>query len=362
MASKIKMLSLRQQIMFARNLGALLSAGIPMANALTRLSSLLPKQKDKLAEMSQQVASGRYLSHTCQGLLPEEIIAAIVVGEQSGKMVPVMFEIRDTLMMKVRMIKTAQSLVQPAVMLLMGITVFIGFILGVIPILSETSSKLQPRGRQTERGMLMEGLVNLSEFLRNSGPYLMAMLAIVIVVLIVYGRTPQGRMTMFSWVLKVPFLGSAIKNISFALWARYLALMWRAGYSDMPKAIGITMKSIPAVFREGVVRYQADMVLGKGLGAACDPERLDPSDPRQQWPVFLQVALQISEQTMETDDQLTTASVYLLEDAETTINRMVEFSKIFVLVLVAGSAALPIIAYMFEVVTMVGNTLSGHMR
>ena len=65
---------------------------------------------------------------------------------------------------------------------------------------------------------------------------------------------------------------------------------------------------------------------------------------------------------METDDQLTTASNYLLEDAEATVNAMVEFSKMAVLVLVASSAALPIVAYLFEVVTMVGNTLSSSMR
>lgn len=362
MSGKVKMLSLREQIMFTRNLGALLSAGIDLDAALRRLSSLLPKQSEKLAEMASQIASGRYLSQTCAGLLPEEIIAAIVVGEQSGKMAPVMFEIRDTLIMKERMRKTAKSLLKPAMMFLAGIIIFIGFVVAVIPTLAETSSKLQPRGRPIERGALMEFMVALSDLFRTSGPYMLALLVVLVGAVIFYARTPQGRMGVYSVVLRIPFLGDAIKNISFALWARYLALMWRAGYSDMPKAIGITVKSVPEVFREGIERYQADLNLGKGLGAACDPSRLDPSDPRCQWPIFLQVALQISEQTMETDDQLTTASNYLLEDAEATVNAMVEFSKMAVLVLVASSAALPIVAYLFEVVTMVGNTLSSSMR
>jgi type II secretory pathway component PulF len=251
---------------------------------------------------------------------------------------------------------------KPLFMLLMGLVVFIGFMVGVIPTLSATSEKLQPPGRAVEHNALMQMMVTLSEFLRASGPALGVFILLVSVALFFYGRTPAGRLVLYGMLVKVPLLGGAVVAINFALWARYMALMWRAGYADIAKAVAITKRAMPEVFHEGLDLYSEDLARGKGLGASCDPERLAPNDPRLQWPMFLQVALQISEKTMETDTQLTTASAYLEEDAELLINRLIEVAKIMALVLVACSAALPIIGYMFEVVTMVSNTLSRGIR
>ncbi|MFK4134802.1 type II secretion system F family protein [Pseudomonas luteola] len=362
MATKVKMLTLREQISFVRNLGALIGSGLPLPDSLRQLSRLLPKQKEKIEEMAVMVERGRYLSHACSGLLPEELISAIVVGEQSGKMESVLFEIRDTLAMRLRMKKTSSKLMQPAMMFFFGITVFVGFVMGVIPTLSETSSKLQPPGRPVHRAFLMDIMVGLANFFHTWGLMLLVMLLLSIVGIALWSKTAQGRISLYRAVLKVPFIGNALKNIDFALWARYMALMWRAGYADMPKAIGITMKSMPLAFRPGVELYQRDISMGRGLGAACDPRRLNADDPRHEWPMLLQVALQISEKSMQTDDQLTSASIYMLEDAETIIDRLVELSRVFVLVLVAATAALPIIAYMFEVITLVSGTLSSSLK
>ncbi len=353
-----KQLKLREQIMFVRNLGALIGAGLPMETSLRQLARLIPRQRVKLEEMSKQVGSGRYLSHVCDELLPEELIAAIAVGEQSGRMVGVLEEIKDTLILKERMGKTIGQLGKPLMMLLIGIIVFVGFVCGVIPVLHETSSKLS---RGSEPGGLMGFMVSLSDIFINNGVFILSAIVVAVVALIVFARTESGRITLYGVAVKIPLIGSVLTNISFALWARYLALMWRAGYASMPAAIGITRKSVPPYFWPGITLYQKEVELGRGLGAACDPDRLAPGDPRLEWPIFLQVALQISEKTMATDEQLSTASVYLLEDAETTVGKIMDVAKIVVLVVVAASAALPLVAYMFEVVTMVSGTL-GRLR
>lgn len=348
-------LSLRQQIMFVRNLGALLGAGLALDVSLRQLSRLMPRQRRTLEDIAKQVAVGRSLSRSCDQLLPQELVSAIAVGEQSGNMVAVLKEIRDTLLMRERIAKTVAGLYKPAAMLLVGIMVFIGFVVGVIPTLSETSAKLS-RGAQ-EQGALMSSMAAMASFFKSNGFLMLGILTVGIVALVVFSRTPQGKVVLYGAFLKIPFVGLVMRYSSFAMWARYLALMWRSGYSDMSQAIEVTRKSMPAYFHPGIEAYRQDIGKGRGLGASCDPARLSPEDQRCQWPVFLQIALQISEKTMETDEQLTAASNYLLEDAELTVNTLVEISKTVVIAVVAVTALLPIIAYMYEIVTMVSGTM-----
>lgn len=352
-------LNLRQQIMFVRNLGALLGAGLALDVSLRQLSRLMPRQRRTLEDIAKDVSVGKSLSRSCDALLPPELVSAIAVGEQSGNMVDVLKEIRDTLLMREQISKTVSGLYKPAAMLGFGIITFIGFVLGVIPTLSETSAKLS-RGNG-EQGALMSFMASMAQFFKSNGFFLLGATIVIVVALIAFSRTPQGRVTLYGAALKVPFVGLVMRYTAFAMWSRYLALMWRSGYSDISQAIEVTRKSMPEYYHPGIEAYRADISRGRGLGAACDPARLPPEDQRCEWPIFLQIALQISEKTMETDEQLTSASRYLLEDAELAVNTLVEFSKTAVIAVVAVTALLPIIAYMYEIVTMVSGTM-GKLR
>lgn len=348
-------LSLRQQIMFVRNLGALLGAGLALDVSLRQLSRLMPRQKRILEDIAKEVASGRTLSRSCDKLLPDELVSALAVGEQSGNMVSVLQEIRDTLLMRARIAKTIAGLYKPAAMLLVGIVVFIGFVVGVIPTLSETSAKLS-RGAK-EQGGLMSAMASMADFFTSHGFLLLGAIVVLVVALFVFSRTSNGQVVLYGACLKIPFVGMVMRYSAFAMWARYLALMWRSGYSDMARAIDVTRRSMPAYFHPGIEAYRQDINRGRGLGASCDPARLPEDDQRVAWPIFLQIALQISEKTMETDEQLTSASNYLIEDAEFAVNTLVEFAKTLVIAVVATTALLPIIAYMYEIVTMVSATM-----
>lgn len=352
-------LNLRQQIMFVRNLGALLGAGLALDASLSQLARLMPRQRRTLEDIAKEVSVGRPLSRSCDTLLPPELVSAIAVGEQSGNMVAVLKEIRDTLLMRERIAKTVSGLYKPAAMLAVGIMVFIGFVVGVIPTLSETSSKLS-RGSE-EPGGLMAAMASMAHFFKSNGFFMLGLSVVIIIALIAFSRTPQGRVVLYGAALKVPFVGLVMRYTAFAMWARYLALMWRSGFSDMSQAIEVTRKSMPEYFHPGIEAYRQDISRGRGLGASCDPTRLPDDDQRCSWPIFLQIALQISEKTMETDEQLTSASGYLLEDAELAVNTLVEFSKTAVIAVVAVTALLPIIAYMYEIVTMVSGTM-GKLR
>lgn len=345
------MLKIREQILFIRNLAALLRTGLDLDASLLRLQRMMPSRKDELEAMAAEVARGRRLSQVARNILPDEVIAVIVTGEQSGGIVAVLEEIRATLETRVEIQKAMSQLYRPVALLVFGIVVFLGFAVGVIPSMVEATSKMA-QGKAVEPNALLVVMMWVSVGISSNWQYLLAGLAVGSVVLAVMMRDESSRATLYGFVLSVPILGKALINMHFSLWARYLAMMVKAGYSDMPRALSITARTVPLALRDGLELFRQDISLGRGLGAASDVDKLPDDDPRQKWPAFLQVALLISEKSGETDSQLLMSSEYMLEDSKIAINRILDATKLIAMLMIALSAGLPIMSYLIEMVTM----------
>jgi len=350
------MLKIRDQVLFVRNLAALLRAGLGLDMALLRLQRMMPDRKEELQAMAAEIGRGRRLSQVSEGLLPEEVISVIVAGEQSGGLATVLEEIRSTLTTRMEIQKAVRQLYRPLGLLLFGILVFVGFAVGVIPSMVEATSKMA-QGRKVEPNALLSLMKWVSVCATNYWPWILGSIVTVVIAVIVLGRDENVKAEMYRKVLAIPLLGRALINIHFSLWARYLAMMVRAGYSDMPKALSITSRTLPLALRDGLERFRNDILLGRGLGAASDVEKLPEDDPRQKWPAFLQVALLISEKSGETESQLRMSAEYMLEDAKSTISILLETSKIIAIVMIALSAGLPILSYLIEMVTMMTQAM-----
>ncbi|WP_455233529.1 type II secretion system F family protein [Geopseudomonas aromaticivorans] len=350
------MLSIRDQILFVRNLAALLRAGLGLDISLIRLQRMMPKHADLLKEMAAGINKGKRLSQVTGELLPEEVLAVIVAGEQSGGLVNVLEEIRNTLLTKLKIRKAIGQLYRPLGLFFFGISVFVGFALFVIPSMVEATQKMG-NGNAREPNALLGMMTWVSVTITSYWPIILGVIGAAVTAVVVLTRDPKMKAQLYGMVLKTPVLGAALNNIHFSLWARYLAMMVRAGYDDMPKALAITERTLPGALQSGMNLFRQDILIGRGLGVASDENRLPEGDPRRSWPAHLLVALLISEKTGETDSQLQQAAEYMLEDAEAAINKVLDGAKLIVLVMIAMSAGLPIMSYLLEMVTMMTTAL-----
>lgn len=116
---------------FARTLGTLLRSGVPILNALQIVKGTLGS--DRMAELissvRENVRKGRGISETLKNsdIFPSIAVHMVTVGEESGKLDEMLLKIADRFDLEVRTtIKRLLSLLEPALILLMG--VIIGFI------------------------------------------------------------------------------------------------------------------------------------------------------------------------------------------------------------------------------------------
>lgn len=116
---------------FTRTLGTLLRSGVPILNALQIVKGTLgsDRMSDLISSVREDVRKGRGISETLKNsdLFPSIAVHMITVGEESGKLDEMLLKIADRFDLEVRTtIKRLLSLLEPALILLMGIIV--GFI------------------------------------------------------------------------------------------------------------------------------------------------------------------------------------------------------------------------------------------
>lgn len=116
---------------FARTLGALLESGVPLLNALQIVQGTLESDKmaSLIASVRESVRKGRGISTPLSqsDIFPPIAVHMITVGEESGRLDEMFLKIADRFDNEIRMtIKRMLSLLEPALILIMGLVV--GFI------------------------------------------------------------------------------------------------------------------------------------------------------------------------------------------------------------------------------------------
>jgi len=116
---------------FARTLGTLIKSGVPILGSLTLVQGVIRNRviAESLEVIRERVREGEALSKPLadNDRFPKLAIQMITVGEETGRLDEMLFKIGDIYEKKVRnFIKKGMSLMEPAVILIMGI--IIGFI------------------------------------------------------------------------------------------------------------------------------------------------------------------------------------------------------------------------------------------
>lgn len=116
---------------FARTLGTLIKSGVPILESLTLVQGVIGNRviAESLDFIRERVREGDALSRPlgASEMFPQLATQMITVGEETGRLDEMLFKIGDIYEKKVRsFIKKGMSLIEPAVILAMG--VIIGFV------------------------------------------------------------------------------------------------------------------------------------------------------------------------------------------------------------------------------------------
>jgi general secretion pathway protein F len=322
-------------------LSVLLNAGLSLDRALQVCVENItrpPALKGVFAKLRDKVRHGTALSRAMMdsdGVFPPMASAMAEAGEASGKLDESLARLAETLDRAEALRQTiVSSLVYPALLLCVATGVILVMLLFVVPQFEDLFSDM-PGAKLPFMTMMVLGA---SHVVRSYGLLGALVLVVGVVVLYRWLKTPQVRRVFDRRLLKVPALGTLVRNAETARFARTLGSLLDGGVA-LPTALGIAQRSIANVhMSESIDRVTRGLKQGGGLSGPLAATGLFP-------PMALSF-LRTGEETAQLGLMLNRLADVLDRDVRNAIQRMIAFMTPAITVLMGGIVATVIASIM----------------
>jgi len=231
-------------LLFNQQLSALLRAGLPILQAIGILRKRVANEqlRQVLESIEEKVRSGLALSQAFaqQGdTFPRIYVASILAGERSGSLDEVLMRyvsFQKTLTEARRKIK--KSLTYPAVLFSASIILVMVLATFVIPQFMKLYA-----GNEGNLPTVTVAVVAVAGFISGNLTWLIPTVIGTVIFLLFWRRTPNGRLRIDQWTLRLPVAGETVRMLTIAQFTRSLATLLAGGIT-LPESVEIASESI----------------------------------------------------------------------------------------------------------------------
>ena len=231
---------LAEKIAFAKNLAAMVDAGLTLSRGLNVMQRQTKNKlfQDALAALTEEVEKGTTLSQAMAkypDIFSGLFISMVRAGEESGKLGESLRIVADqmdrtySLQRKVR-----GAMMYPAIIISVMIIIGILMLMFVVPTLTATFKELAvdlPRSTQL--------VITVSDALKNHPIVALGSIIGSVLLVILFARTKQGKRSFEFLFLHTPVIGMLVKQTNAARMARTFSSLLSSGV-EVVSAISIT--------------------------------------------------------------------------------------------------------------------------
>ncbi len=230
-----------QKITFAKNLGLMMNAGLPVTRALSVMERQAKNKpfKKLLTELGASVRAGKTLSESLSKrpkIFSALFISMVKAGEESGN-VSGSLDIVSNQMEKSYLLakKVRGALIYPAVIISVMIILAVLLLIFMVPTLTATFE-----GLGVKLPLSTRILIYLSDFFVNHTIVILSSALLVIVGMVFALRTKVGRNLADSVFLDLPVIGEMVREFESARTTRTLSSLLSAGV-EIVVALDVTI-------------------------------------------------------------------------------------------------------------------------
>ncbi len=217
-------------LLFNQQLAALLRAGIPILQAISMLRRRATSVRLRvvLEEVEEAIRGGAALSQAfaAQGAtFPRIYTASILAGERSGALDEVLSRYVTYMRRSVGLRRKIRgALAYPTFLLLASLSMVIFLTVYVVPRMSDLFA-----GFGSDLPTPTKIVLAISGWMTGNVFWFGPLVIVGSIAMIIWSRTPQGRLTIDKFMLKLPLVGSLLVQLSVAQAARSLATLLAGG-------------------------------------------------------------------------------------------------------------------------------------
>lgn len=316
------------KILFARNLGAMLGAGLSLARAL----SVLERQtkNPRLAATVSQIASDVRRGDTLHASLAKFprvfsrlMVAMVRAGEEGGDL-PSSLSVTSEQMERMYNLKKKirGAMLYPCIILIAIFGIGVLMMIEVVPTLSQTFSEM---GAELPRSTQI--VIGISDFLVNYTVLALGIMVGLVVFIMAAVRTKPGKRVGDYIFLHLPAIGNMVKEVNAARTSRTLASLSSSGV-DILTALEITREVVQnSYFQKILEEAQAAVGGGQPLSATFVKHE-------DMYPAFVGEMMAVGEETGQTADMLKRLASFYEEEVDRKTKDMSTIIEPFLMVFI----------------------------
>lgn len=342
--------SARDQILFARNLAAMLSAGLPLARALAVLGRQTRNKflKKIITSLSVRIGEGGSFHEALAAhpkVFSKLFIAMVRSGEESGGLTEALSVIAKQMEHSHRLGKKVRgAMIYPAIILLTIVAITVLMLIYVVPTLSDTFASLN-----VALPLATRVIVAASGFLTSN-----TILSITVLLAMLGGatwffRSERGINLLLRIALHIPGIGEIVRETYSARAARSLASLLSSGV-PMLSAIAIAKEVVGASTFSRVLS-EAEVRVRKG-----EPLSAVFVENTHLYPALFSEMILVGEETSGVAPMLVQVAEYYessVEEKTKDLSTIVEPMLMLLIGGVVGVFAVSMIAPIYSITTRV---------
>lgn len=321
----------QDKILFARNLGAMLGAGLALARALAVLErqTTNPKLAATIAGIASDVRRGDALD-IALGKFPRVFsplfTAMVHAGEEGGDLSGTLRTIADqmervhTLKKKVR-----SALIYPAIVVIAIVGIGILMMTQVVPTLANTFEEMN-----AELPASTQAIIALSDFLVQHTIAAIVIFCILVASIYASLKSAAGRRLFEKTLLLTPIIGVIVREVNSARTGRTLSSLLSAGV-DVLQAIEITGEVVQNSHFRDVLKEA-----GKHVSAG-EPFSQAFAQNEKFYPPFVGEMVAVGEETGQLGEMLKRLAEYYEDEVDRKTKDLSAIIEPFLMVAIGGA-------------------------
>lgn len=328
---RLRPITLVDRMMFARNLAVMIGAGLALSKALAALEEQADgvKFKTLIADLRESVLKGISFAEALrkhEGTFGPLFVNMVESGEISGKLEYVLKLLTRQMKRDHDLIsKVRGALIYPAIIL--GTLTLIGglMMIYVVPVLTSTFRELEIPLPLTTRLIILT-----SEILVNYYLLILGLIPVAWYLVWRFLKTGRGKLYWGTLSLRLPILGTLIKRLNSARFARILASLIASGLA-IARSLEITSKVLGNVhYKNSLARASVEIQKGRTLSAIL-------KERPELYPPLVTQMIEVGEETGTTTRMLMRLALFYESEVSNTTKNLSSIIEPVLMIFIGGA-------------------------
>lgn len=338
--------SMREKIIFTKNLGAMLKAGLSLSRSLAIIERQTKNRRLKkiVTSLNSNISRGKTLSEAMKEhpqAFSHLLVSMVGAGEESGSLaeslaiVSVQMDNIHKLQKKVK-----GAMIYPVIIMTVMVIIGILMLIYVVPGLTKTFKEVK-----VELPLSTRSIVFASDLVKNNSVYVFVGMILIAGFIYAGSRTVRGKKFLDFLSLKIPIISTIAKETNSARTARTLSSLLSAGV-PVAQALNITSDVIQNHYYKKVLKdSQASVEKGGNVsGVFIKNDHL--------YPVFVGEMISVGEETGNTPNMLMEVALFYENEVNQKTKDMSTVIEPFLMVfigVVVGFFAISMVTPMYSI-------------